>query len=56
MTVAESVAIREKEEALCRKCCRFVCGFCAGCSHGSNFIAFVSVLDKINDDAIENYR
>ena len=50
MTVAESVAIREKEEALCRS------GFCAGCSHGSNFIAFVSVLDKINDDAIENYR
>jgi hypothetical protein len=56
MTVSEAIAIREKEESLCRKCSRYVSGFCATCSHGSNFVQFKSVLEKINDRTIENYR
>lgn len=56
MTVAESIAIREKDEARCKNCCRFVCRICADCVHGSNFVPVVSVAEKIKDRSIDNYR
>ena len=55
MTVAEAIKIREKEEALCKRCSRFVCRKCTECNHGSEFVEEISVLKKIKDRAIENY-
>lgn len=56
MTVAEAVAMREKEEAQCRRCRRFVCRICADCVHGSEFAPIEPLIEKINDRSIDNYR